>query len=58
MPNVQNNFNALNGGGFADKQINNVPAKNPVDAVLSNVTNQGKTSIRSTGNFNSKVVTQ
>ena len=58
MPNVQNNFSSTNGGSFADKQINNTPAKNPVDAMLSNVTNQAKTSVRPTGSFNSKVITQ
>jgi len=58
MSNVQNNFNSTNGGNFSDRQINNTPAKNPVDAMLSNITNQGKTAIRATGNFNSKSVNQ
>ncbi len=58
MANVQNNFTSTNGGNFADRKINNVPMKNPVDAVLSNTTNQGKTGIRATGNFNAKTVTQ
>jgi len=58
MANVQNNFTSTNGGNFADRQINNTPAANPVDATLSSTKNQNKTAIRPTGNFNSKSVTQ
>lgn len=58
MASVQNNFNSTNGGDFSDRQINNVPAKNPVDVMLSSTANQGKTGIRSTGTFNSKAVNQ
>lgn len=58
MSNVQNNFSSTNGGNFSDRQISNTPAKNPVDAMLSNSTNQNKTGIKATGNFNSKSVTQ
>jgi hypothetical protein len=58
MSNVQNNFSSTNGGNFSDRKITNVPAKNPVDAILSSSINQSKTEIRSTGNFNSKSVNQ
>ncbi len=58
MANVQNNFSSTNGGGFKDRQINNVPAKNPVDTVLTSTINQSKTQIRATGNFNSKATNQ
>jgi len=58
MANVQNNFSSTNGGNFADKQINNTPAANPVDATLSSTKNQGMTGVRATGNFNSKSVNQ
>lgn len=55
---VQNNFNSMNGGNFADKHVNNVPAKDPVDPMLSKPMNQDETGIRSTGTFNSKAITQ
>ncbi len=58
IKNVQNNFSSTNGGDFSDRQISNIPAKNPVDAVLSSTSNQNKTGIKPTGNFNSKAVNQ
>lgn len=58
MPGVQNNFSSTNGGNFSDRQINNTPIANPVDAMLSSTKNQNQTAIRSTGNFNSKSVNQ
>jgi hypothetical protein len=58
MPNVQNNFSSTNGGNFADRSIQNVPASNPVDAVLSSTKNQNMTGVKPTGNFNSKSVNQ
>lgn len=52
---VQNNFNAKNGGNFADRQINNTPPSPTKDKMLTSSINQGGKASTPLGNstFNS-----